>query len=76
MKFFDGKFEGLIGSDSERDGMFLEIGEVKNPAEIFIEIYYSDATNKFSISLFKEKVDLELIEEAIKIAEQRLVPVS
>ncbi|MGI9034451.1 MAG: hypothetical protein ACR2GD_00275 [Pyrinomonadaceae bacterium] len=74
MKLFGGKFEGTIGSGLERDGMFLEVTETKNSTQLFIEIFYSDATNKFSVTLFKENVDLELIEQAIKFAKQRLVP--
>ncbi len=71
------KFEGLIGSDLERDGMYLEISESPyNSVEVILEIFYSDVTNKFSITLFRENVALELIEEAIKIAKHRLVPVS
>lgn len=69
------KYEGLIGSDLERDGMYLEISEFPS-LEVILEIFYSDITNKFSITLFKENVPLELIEEAIKIAKQRLVPIS
>ncbi len=77
MFLLNGKFEGLIGSDLERDGMYLEISEFPyNSVEVILEIFYSDITNKFSIALFKENVALELIEEAIKIAKQRLVPVS
>ena len=77
MFLLNGKFEGLIGSDLERDGMYLEISEFPyNSVEVTLEIFYSDITNKFSITLFKENVALELIEEAIKIAKQRLVPVS
>lgn len=76
MKFLNGEFEGLIGSDLERDGMYLEIVGAENPQDIFLEIFYSDILNKFSITLFKENIDLELIEEAIEIAKQRLVPIS
>lgn len=76
MKFLNGEFEGLIGSDLERDGMYLEIVGAENPHDIFLEIFYSDILNKFSITLFKENIDLELIEGAIEIAKQRLVPIS
>ncbi len=77
MLLLNEKFEGLIGSDLERDGMYLEISEFPyNSVEVILEIFYSDITNKFSITLFKKNVALELIEEAIKIAKHRLVPVS
>ncbi len=61
--------------------MYLEIADVKNSvdaysADAYLEIFYSDITHKFSITLFKEDIDLELIEEAIEIAKHRLVPIS
>ncbi len=75
MFLLDEKFEGLIGSDVERDGMYLEISESPyNSVEAILEIFYSDVTDKFSITLFKDNVSLELIEEAIKTAKHRLVP--
>lgn len=77
MLLLDEKFEGLIGSDLERDGMYLEISAFPyNSVEIILEIFYSDATKKISITLFRENVALELVQEAIKIAKHRLVPVN
>jgi len=76
MKLSNEKFEQVIGSDLERDGMYLEIADVKNSADAYLEIFYSDITHKFSLTLFKEGIDLELIEEAIEIAKHRLVPIS
>ena len=77
MLLLNEKFEGLIGSDLERDGMYLEISEFPyNSVEVILEIFYSDATNKFSITLFNENVALELVEEAIEIAKHRLIPVN
>ncbi len=76
MKMFSDKYEGTIGSDLERDGMYLEVTDSRNSADAYLEIFYSDETNKFSLTLFKESVELELIEEAIEIAKLRLVPVS
>ncbi len=73
---FSDKYEGTIGSDLERDGMYLEVTDSRNSADAYLEIFYSDETNKFSLTLFKESVELELIEEAIEIAKLRLVPVS
>lgn len=75
MFILDGKYEGVIGSDLERDGMFLEISKAPyNASELILEIFYSDLNNKLSVTLFSESVDLELMEEAIKIAKHRLVP--
>lgn len=76
MKIYDEKFDVTIGSDVERDGMYLEVTDAQNFADVYFEIFYSDITNKFSLTLFRENIELELIEEAIKIAKQRLVPIS
>ena len=76
MLLLNGKYESITGSDLERDGMFLEVSESPyNALEVILEIFYSDSTNDFSITLFEENVALEVIEEAIKIAKYRLVPV-
>ncbi len=74
MKLSNEKFECVIGSDLERDGMYLEITDVQDSANAYLEIFYSDITHKFSLTLFKENLELELIEEAIEIAKKRLVP--
>ncbi|HEY8561790.1 MAG TPA: hypothetical protein VIL74_15550 [Pyrinomonadaceae bacterium] len=77
MLLCEGRFEGIVGSDLERGGMFLEVSETPyNALEIVLEIFYSDATNKFSMTLFKENVVSEVIEEAVKTAKERLVPVN
>jgi len=55
MLLLNEKFEGLIASDLERDGMYLEISEFPyNSVEVILEIFYSDVTNKFSITLFRK----------------------
>jgi len=74
MDILDGKYEGTIGSELERDGMYLEVTEPNNYVNCFLEIFYSDLTDTFSITLFKENIELDLVEQAIKIARIRLVP--
>ena len=56
MKIQDEKFEGMIGSDLERDGMYLEVADAQNPADVYFEIFYSDVTHKFALLLFKENI--------------------
>lgn len=76
MFLLNGKYEGLIGSDSERDGMFLELSEAPyNALEVILEIFYSDVTKEFFLTLFKENAELKLIEEAIEIAKYRLASI-
>lgn len=76
MKIFNEKFEGVIGSDVIGDEMYLEVTDAENFADAYLEIFYSDVANKFTITLFKENLELELIEKAIKIAKLRLVSIS
>ena len=69
----NGKHDAIIAYDSQRDGMFLEVRELGDPLTCSLEIFYSDITKTFSITLYKEDVELELVEEAIAIAKSRLV---
>jgi hypothetical protein len=52
MKIFNEKFEGVIGSDVIRDEMYLEVTDAENFADAYLEIFYSDVANKFTITLF------------------------
>lgn len=68
------RYSFTVGSDVERDGMFLEATVAENPARTIAEIFYSDATGKFFLSCFGEAVPLELIEYLIGEGKRRLPP--
>lgn len=64
-----------MGSDVVRDGMFLEAdvaGAV--PRRTVAEVFYSDASHKFTLSCFEEAVPIELVEHLILEGKRRLTP--
>ncbi|AMO25599.1 hypothetical protein GCM10027034_09790 [Ramlibacter solisilvae] len=75
MKIGDLEYRFTRGSDVVRDGMFLE-ADVVGAAErrTVAEVFYSDATGKFSVTLFEESVPAELVEFLIADAKACLPP--
>ncbi len=69
----NGKHDAIMAYDSARDGMFLEVRELGEPLTCTLEVFYSDLTETFSLTLYKEDVELELVEEAIEIAKNKLI---
>ncbi|MEX9793699.1 hypothetical protein [Morganella morganii] len=66
------RYEIIRGSDIVRDGMYIELRlpdtfSVKQLAEIF----YSDVTHEFSISIFADNLSLSIIE--ILVAEAKIL---
>ncbi len=66
-------FERRMGSDTQRDRVFLELVEVPT-GETVAEVVYSDKTREFSISLDGNDLPLEKVEGLISSARLRLVP--
>lgn len=58
-------------SDLQRDGMSLEL---QHGDETVAEVFYSDITRQFSISIFAPAVPLEVIEPLIAISKKTLPP--
>jgi hypothetical protein len=69
----DSRFEHRMGSDIQRNGMFLELVEVGS-GEAVAEVFYSDQSGTFSISLDRSDLPLEAVEHLISAARTRLVP--
>ena len=68
-------FYTVRGSDLNRDGLFLELhrtGSSKCAAEVF----YSDKTGEFSVSLFETALPLAALEEFISTAKVVLPPIT
>jgi len=61
-----------IGSDIDRDGMYLEVAEKPGDKNALFEIFYSDLTHKMTLNVVKYDIPTELLEWAISIAKQRL----
>lgn len=66
------KYTYVIGSDIDRDGMYVEVTSDADAVNSLLEIFYSDITHKMSITLHRPDLPLEVIEWAISIAKQRL----
>ena len=41
----NGDYDYVIGSDVDRDGMFLEVSKADDRADALLEIFYSDQTH-------------------------------
>lgn len=75
MKFLfeDREYHFQIGSDLQRDGVFLEVAETEVGPEMF-DIFYSDQSHRMIFTAFQPDIPLELIEWAIAMAKARLIP--
>lgn len=62
----------LVGSDVERDGMYVEVFLHSDDTNALIEIFYSDQTHEMTISLFERDLPTEVVEWAIAVAKERL----
>ena len=62
-------FTQIVGSDLERDGMYIELAE---GGVVVAEIFYSDVTHMMSLTTFTADVPLEEIEHLIAEAKVRL----
>jgi len=67
------QYQHQMGSDIERDGMFLELVEVAS-GDVVGEVFYSDRSGQFSISLDRPDLPLEVVEELVSSARKRLPP--
>lgn len=75
LQYGDRQYRCVRGSDVQRDGMYLEISE---GADFFgaqvAEVFFSDATGEFSLSLFVPDVPLPMVDWLIDRARQWLPP--
>ncbi len=62
----------VVGSDINRDGMYLEVAEKRDEISPLFEIFYSDVTHEMSMNTFKPNLPVPLLEWALTIAKQRL----
>jgi hypothetical protein len=64
-------FDTIMGSDVQRDGMYLELIEAVSGDEV-AEVFYSDETRKMQISIYKQDLPREVIEQFIARAKNDL----
>ena len=70
---FQGHYYSTIrASDLQRDGMGLEL---RRDSQLVAEVFFSDVTHEFVISLFDKNLPLPVIEQFIAEARTDLVPV-
>ena len=62
-----------VGSDVQRDGMYIEVAETQDGPEI-LEVFYSDETGEMSFTAYRSDIPLELVEWAALTARERLIP--
>ncbi|MDG4875538.1 hypothetical protein P9273_10555 [Mesorhizobium sp. WSM4935] len=65
-------YRATIGSDVQRDGMYLEL--VDDRKQIVGEIFFSDIDGKITVTLSQPEVPVELVEWMIATARVRLPP--
>lgn len=64
-----------LGSDLDRDGMFLELFEGSREGALLAEVFYSDQTHTMVFTAFREDLPLEAVEWFIEQAKVQLPPV-
>ncbi|PBB31052.1 hypothetical protein EOA60_13595 [Mesorhizobium sp. M1A.F.Ca.IN.020.06.1.1] len=65
-------YEATIGSDVQRDGMYLELAD--QHGHIVGQIFFSDFDRKMTVTLFESEVSVEVVEWMIATAKIRLPP--
>ena len=65
-------YEVIRGSDTQRDGMFLELWDRTTHA-LALEVFYSDADGTFSITRYRNDVPAE-VESWFQQEARRLLP--
>ncbi|WP_322417189.1 hypothetical protein [Mesorhizobium huakuii] len=65
-------YEATIGSDVQRDGIYLELVDQEN--HIVGEIFLSDVDGKMTVTLCQAEVPVEVVQWMIARANVRLPP--
>ncbi len=70
----DCDYTSVIGSDLDRDGMYLEVTEDRAGSPVILEIFYSDRSGEMTLSTFRSGVPVKLVDWALRLAKDRLPP--
>jgi hypothetical protein len=71
------EFSFVVGSDVQRDGMYLEVAERKDGAEVVVaEVFYSDIDHRMTFTSFLSDLPFEVIEYLGESARRRLTPIN
>jgi hypothetical protein len=66
-------YEYVVGSDMQRDGMYLEVTDTRDEPDV-LEVFYSDQTDQMTFTAYRWDIPLEVVEWAVKLARERLIP--
>lgn len=74
----DRTYELVRGSDSDRDGMYLELTELVHgrPEDVVVEIFYWDAQQRMTVTVFRRDIPLHVLEYCIEQAHTLLPPIA
>jgi len=74
--FFEGiNYHFQFASDVKRDGLGLRCYKITNSeTNVVLEIFRNDSEQKFTISIFKPELPLEIVGHAIMIVKNDLGP--
>lgn len=62
----------LMGSDIQRDGMFMEMLDASGAC--VAEVFYSDVTGRMVVTLERQELPIEAVEELLSRAKLQLPP--
>lgn len=66
----------IMGSDVQRDGMYLELALANDgQEEVLAEVFYSDVDGTMTFSGYVPDLPLEVVEWLISEAHRRLAPI-
>ncbi len=69
------KFDIIIGSDLQRDGMYCELTEILSDKKIYLgEIFFSDINQSFLSNFSDINIPLDILEWFIDTSKKRLPP--
>ena len=65
-------YQFLMGSDIERDGMFMEMLDASGAC--VAEVFYSDVTHKMVVTLGQQGLPIEAVQELLSRSRLQLPP--
>jgi hypothetical protein len=66
-------YHGVIGSDLDRDGMYVEVQDARD-SSVLIEVFYSDERHTMTVTLYGSDIPIEVVEWSLQTARTRLPP--
>ena len=64
----------VVGSDVERDGVFLECTPESDGTQVLVEVFFSDKDQSFTVQTSGGRLPVALLKLVIAEAERRLPP--